>query len=471
MTAKEKSDVEMQDGGNDQKQKVDSTPSLRLVADLKGHSETAWDVAWNPSLPILASCSSDKEVRLFSYTLPNKKENDDEMTIEQNSVASTSSDQPKFALQEIIPTGHKRTVRSVAWSPSGRTLATASFDSTVGIWERVEDVLSSVKGSGMDSNDYAKASHQNGSDEPEWDCIGTLEGHDNECKAVAFSQNGGLLASCSRDKSVWVWEVQDQAEFDCLSVLMEHTQDVKCVAWHPKEEILASASYDDTIRLHIDDPSEDWFCYSTLTGHTSTVWSIAFSPCGTFLASGSEDQTVRIWRKLTPEQAEQRGLKVQGKIDGSRQGDRWICMRILKGWHSRSIYSVSWGHPSQSAMPGSFGRLATAGSDGSICVFEVSDNEDGSKPREAGVDFLAPYVELIARQWDAHGEADINCVNWAPASLKQSISRTIGEEVKIRELSKKDEANEEAIEASKGFPLRDLLASTADDGSVKVWSI
>lgn len=126
-----------------------------------------------------------------------------------------------FNLQEVIPTGHKRTVRSVAWSPNGQVLATASFDSTVGLWERIPENIRA----------------EEGSDGPEWECFGTLEGHDSECKSVAFSYNGNLLASCGRDKSVWVWEAQPDADYECIGVLIEHSQDVKCVLWHPKEEV------------------------------------------------------------------------------------------------------------------------------------------------------------------------------------------------------------------------------------------
>jgi WD40 repeat protein len=290
-------------------------------------------------------------------------------------------------------------------------------------------------------------------------------------------------------------QVQAEAEFDCLSVLMEHSQDVKTVAWHPNEELLASASYDDTIKLYVDDPSEEWFNYTTLTGHTSTIWSLSFSPCGNYLASASEDMTVRIWRRLSPDQAERRGLKVLGKIDGIRKGDRWVCVRVLKGWHNRSIYSVSWGSDAEEEdeSSGSLGKIATASADGSICIFQVTSNDDkkrlalpskeddgGTVPseRDDGTEEqeedLAPKIELIAKQYEAHGDADINCVSWAPVKLEKSAEQTLHEaSMRFREIDDEEaqeyEREKLAKKGKKTFPLASLLASAADDGSVKVW--
>jgi len=180
-----------------------------------GHSERAWHLAWNPKYPLIASCSADKTVRLVSY---------------HEDRSSTPEGALVFKPAQTIHTEHSKTVRAVAWSPSGRTLATASFDSNVGIWEQERDDQDPDE-----DDDLGEGSRGLGAGD--WECIGTLEGHETECKSVGYSATGTLLASCSRDKSVWIWEVQPDAEFECMGVLLEHSQDVKCVAWHPSEEV------------------------------------------------------------------------------------------------------------------------------------------------------------------------------------------------------------------------------------------
>ncbi|MEG4007718.1 WD40 repeat domain-containing protein [Microcoleus sp. Pol11C1] len=114
-------------------------------------------------------------------------------------------------------TGHTNLVLGIAFSPDGRTLASASIDKTIKLWD-----LQTKKE------------------------LATLTGHSDYVWDVAFSSDGQTLASASSDKTIKLWDLQTKKE---LATLTGHSKDVKKVVFSPDGQTLASRSDDGTIKL------------------------------------------------------------------------------------------------------------------------------------------------------------------------------------------------------------------------------
>jgi WD40 repeat protein len=204
--------------------------------------------------------------------------------------------------------GHDETVMALAISPNGKTLATASHDQTVRLW-----------------------------DMPSGRCLHQLQGHINAVRALAFSPDGQRFASAGSDLSIKTWNVSDGA---IGASWLGHSDLIRSLAFSPDSNMLVSAALDRTIKIWdardgtlvraITDESkvqsvvcspdgsllasgnennkvELWqlgagTLWKSLLGHTGRVRAVAFSPEGKTLATGGEDKTVRLWNVVTGEE-------------------------------------------------------------------------------------------------------------------------------------------------------------------------
>lgn len=155
---------------------------------------------------------------------------------------------------------HTDGINSLAFSPNGRMLVSASSDRTARLWNLTSRSV-----------------------------ILTMDKHAAAVSGVVFARDNNYILSGGNDGKVRIWNVELGGQLNQLS---GYGSAIISVAFSPDGLLVAAGTDDNAVHLWDTQTGDE---VVTLRGHTAAILTVAFSPDGTRLASGSRDRTILLW--------------------------------------------------------------------------------------------------------------------------------------------------------------------------------